>query len=117
MPRGETVEHYKQAAYEAILDGIVTSIQPLLQEGPEIKRRLERLAEEAAHYVTLALAGDKNAETDLDFLKNEARMIASRFALKGQAAAARIAENVIAAVARVAFVALKGALGIPSLPV
>ena len=108
---------FKKAAYDAILDGITSTLQPLLEEGPEVSRRLQRLAEEGAHYATKALAGDQNAETDMEFLKNEARMIASRFALKGQAAAARIAENVIAAVARVAFVALKGALGLPSLPV
>jgi hypothetical protein len=112
MPRAD----FKKAAYEAILDGITTTLTPLLEEGPEVTRRLQRLAEEGAHYASKALEGDPNAETDMEFLKNEARMIASRFALKGQAAAARIAENVIAAVARVAFVALKGALGLPSLP-
>src|SRR5688572_4005468 len=106
----------KQVVYDAILDGITTSIQPLLEEGPEVTRRLQRLAEEAAHVTQRALAGDANADQDLEFLRNEARMIASRFALKGQAQAARIAENVIAAVARVAFVALKGALGLPSIP-
>jgi len=119
VPSNLTQEQLLQIA----LDAIDAELGPLVEEGRvEIPGRLKILAEETVRYWTASMtaateAEKAEAEKDLEFLQSEARMITTRYALKGQAAAARTAERVIGEIARIGFMVLKAALGVPSLPV
>lgn len=119
MPSNLTPDQLLQVA----LDAIKAELGPLLEEGRvEIPGRLKILAEETARYWKVSMTATTpeqkaEAEKDLEFLQSEARMIVARYALKGQAAAARTAERVIGEIARIGFMVLKAALGVPSLPV